>query len=104
MKLSEIKKGLGGKGTLIGIDTGSHEVIAYRRKDFQYDDLYLYCFEEFVGRTFSPVAKFLCEKYGVERLFAFKEYEDDDVQFMVAVPKSVSDSIPANEGELIKEL
>ena len=103
MKLSEIKKELGGKGTLIGIEVNSHEVIAYRNKDFQYDDLYLYCFEEFVDRTFSPIAEFLCERYGVEKVFAFREYEDDDVQYLAAVPKKVSDSIPDCDGELIME-
>ncbi len=103
MEVKEIKKGLGGKGTLIGIEVNSREVIAYRKKDFQYDDLYLYCFEEFVGGGFSPVAEFLCEKYGVEKVFAFKEYEDDEPQYLIAVPKKVADAIPEREGELIKE-
>ena len=126
MKLSEIKKGLGGKGTLIEIETGCHDWVAYRNKDIQYDDLCLYSFEKFIHlqQTTSPVIRFICEKYGVDKVFAYQnwghseeteycllgedkngmKHYDYDCYYLVAVPKSVSDSIPENEGELIEDL
>ena len=125
MKLSEIKKGLGGKGTLIEIETGYNEWVAYRNKDIHYDNLCLYCFEKFIHlqETTSPVIRFICEKYGVDKVFAYQDWGhseeighcllgedkngmkhyDYDCYYLIAVPKSVSDSIPENEGELIKE-
>ena len=125
MKLSEIKKELGGKGTLIEIESSSSVLVAYRNKDIQYSDSCLYCFEEFIQlqQTASPVIGFICEKYGVDKVFAYQDWGhseemgycllgedkngmkhyDYDCYYLVAVPKSVSDSIPENEGELIKE-
>ena len=125
MKLSEIKKELGGKGSLIEIESSSSVLVAYRNKDIQYSDSCLYCFEEFIQlqQTTSPVIRFICEKYGVDKVFAYQDWGhseemeycllgedkngmkhyDYDCYYLVAVPKSVSDSIPENEGELIKE-
>ena len=125
MKLSEIKKELGGKGTLIEIEAGP-QLVAYRNKDIRYSDLCLYFFEEFIHlqQTTSPIIRFICEKYGVDKVFAYQDWGhseeeeghcllgedkngmkhyDYDSYYLVAVPKSVSDSIPENEGELIKE-
>ena len=125
MKLSEIKKELGGKGTLIEIETGYHQWVAYRNKNIHYDNLCLYCFEKFIQlqETTSPVIRFICEKYGVDKVFAYQDWGhseemghcllgedkngmkhyDYDCFYLVAVSKPVSDSIPENEGELIRE-
>ena len=125
MKPSEIKKGLGGKGTLIEIEASSFALVAYRNRDIQYDDLCLYYFEKFIHlqQTTSPVIRFICEKYGVDKVFAYQswghseemgycllgedkngmKHYDYDCHYLVAVPKRVSDSIPDIEGELIKE-
>lgn len=123
MKLSDIKKELGGKGTLIEIETGYFDWVAYRNKDIHYDHLCLYRFEKFIHlhETTSPVIRFICEKYGVDKVFAYQDWGhseemehcllgedkngmkhyDYDCYYLVAVPKSVSDSIPENEGEMI---
>ena len=125
MKLSEIRKELGGKGTLIEIETGYHQWVAYRNNNIHYDNLCLYCFEKFIQlqETTSPVIGFICEKYGVDKVFAYQDWGhseemghcllgedkngmkhyDYDCFYLVAVPKPVSDSISENEGELIRE-
>ena len=127
MKTSEIKNKLN-PGTLIEISASEYDLIAYNNKDILYNDDCLYTFEKFINKndTDSKIVQLICEKYGVDKVFAYLNYycdgtfvpdgftilaekEDGNKLFdckctyLVSVKKKYSDSIPDNEGQTIAE-
>ena len=127
MNLSDIKRNLN-SGVLIEISAGKHELIAYNHKDILFDSSCLYTFERFIDRseTDSKIVHLICEKYGVEKVFAYLDHYCDgsfvpdyftllaekedgnklfdcECTYLVSVKRKDADSIPDNEGETIAE-
>jgi len=133
MKLSEIKKELGGKGKLVWIEPENNaygfSLVLHPNREvkFGYDPDCMYAFEQFTDcEDYNSMALNALKKiFGVTKVFAFQEtacgtdsidkerftklgenrtheFYDSACSYLVAVPKSVSDSIPDNDGEMIK--
>lgn len=121
MKLSEIKKELGGKALLwVECFRGDKvEAVVHNSSDIEYDCKCMYAFEKVVERsnTDSAVVKAICDKYGVDKVFAYQKHNvgvdtldkskntllggttyDCDCSYMVAVNKSDADQVP-EDGE-----
>lgn len=76
MKRSEIKKALG-KGTMVWVECfrGADEASTVIYRDvIEYSNNCLYPFERFIEKdeTDSKIVKFLCEKYSINKVFAYQ--------------------------------
>lgn len=121
MKLSEIKKELGGKILLwVECFRGEKvEAVVHSSNDIEYDNKCMYVFETVVerGNTGSSVIKAICDRYGVDKVFAYQKHTvgtdtidkskntllggttyDCDCSYLVAVKKSEADRVP-EDGE-----
>lgn len=85
MKISEIKKAIGGKGTLVWLEpnlfTGedgkeSFDLIFHTNDEMEYDSLCMYPFESVIDckKTRSQIAKAISEAFSVDSVYAYQRH------------------------------
>ena len=83
MKISEIKKALGGKGKLIwaevslNFENDSSKMVIYIHPvgDIIYDKDIMYPYESFINKdeTKSRIVKALCDRFSIDKVFVYQE-------------------------------
>lgn len=80
MKLSAIRKELGGRGRLVWLEDnyfdGGFGLLQHPDGETEYDDACMYAFERFidVSETDSRIVRAIGEAFGVQKVFAYQKH------------------------------